>query len=319
MLDRVHVSRPVPLPTPAFRPLPVPLSAYEVSQPSGQGVAWIVEADGGLSIVDGSGGRTPIPVPDGGRAVDVSFGTDGTVWLLTTGTGGDALVFRGDPGGAFEAVPVRSSLRRIAGGPDGTVWGVDADHQVLSWAPDGTEHRHSPAGTPFADEISAGADGSVWVVSTTPRFGGRIVRRLAANATDWFDIPAPASAVRLSVGLDGTAWTVNAQGALWRLHPTGGGSFAECQVDTACQLCRFSAPADLVHEVSAGPDGTVWTLITSAGTVENPVLAWLTDPVDRRYRRLDLPVAPRRIAAAPEPALDPRAAAPARDPRADVG
>lgn len=298
-------------------PLSVPLSARDVPLPSGTGAVWVTDAAGRLSLAGATGTHRPVPLPAGLLAAEVSAGADGAVWLLATGARGagagpagrtllrgDAAGLRGDAAGRFEPVRLPLAAARIAAGPDGTLWIVSAGGEVFARAPDGSVRRRSPAGAPFAAEIAAGPDGSVWVVSTTPRHGGRVVRRLAAGAASWFDLPAPASATKLSVGTDGMAWTVNAQGVVWRLHPAGGGSLAECQVDTACTECRFSAPSDVVHDVSVGAEGTVWVLAGRRG--DAPALGWLTDPRARRYQPVPVPGRPVRIAAAtPDPLLDP--------------
>jgi streptogramin lyase len=274
---------------------PRPLSARDVRRPSSLAAAWIVDGTGALAFVTRTGAHDAPRLPDGFRAEEISFGADRTLWVLATG-GGRQVVFRRRPGSdSLEIVPVAVPLSRIAGAPDGTLWMVSARGEVLLLEPGAAECRRSPAGEEFATEISAGADGSVWIVSTVTRAGGRIVRRRDGADGFWRDLPAPAAATRVAVAPDGMAWTVNARGVVWRLHPEGGGNLAECQVDTACSECRFSAAADSVREISVGPDGSVWVL---AVRDSNPTLMLLTDPLARRYVIVPTPQGGVRVAGA---------------------
>jgi streptogramin lyase len=273
----------------------LPVSARDVPGPSNAGMAWIADATGRLLGVDQSGRQRQRSLPAGLRAREISVGPDGTLWLLAAGAEARPMLAR-QVRGEFDAVPTSLPAVRIAAGTDGTLWTVTDHGEVWSLRPDGSERRHSPAGEHFAAEISTGLDGSVWIISTATRYGGRIIRRLAAASDTWFELPAPAAATKVAVAPDGMAWTVNAKGAVWRLHPQGGGNLAECQVDTACSECRFSAPADLVRDVSVGPDGTVWVLASSGPT--GPVtLRWLADPLRRQYRVVPTPLRPVRVAA----------------------
>jgi streptogramin lyase len=274
---------------------PRPLSARDVRGPSSLAAAWIVDSTGALAFVTGTEAHDAPRLPDGFRAEEISFGADGTLWALATG-GGRQVVLRLRAGSdALEIVPVAVRLSRIAGAADGTLWMVSARGEVLWLKPGAAVCRRSPAGEEFATEISAGADGSVWIVSTLTRAGGRIVRRRDAEDGFWRDLPAPAAATRVAVAPDGMAWTVNAMGAVWRLHPEGGGNLAECQVDTACSECRFSPPADSVREISVGPDGSVWVLALRGS---KPTLMLLIDPLARRYVIVPTRLAVVRVAGA---------------------
>jgi streptogramin lyase len=229
-------------------------------------------------------------MPAGVRAREISWGADGALWVLP---GADRVVLRRSASGPFDTVRVPVAVSRIAGGPDGTLWMLGAGGEVLALAPDGASRRHSPGS--FATEISVGADGSVWVVSTVARSGGRVVRRLEGD--EWFDLPAPAAATKVAGAPDGMAWTANSKGDVWRLHPLGGGNLAECQVDTGCAECRFSRPAQVVREISVGPEGSVWVLAVPAAG-EAPALMWLADPLRREYRAVPTPGPAVRVTAA---------------------
>jgi streptogramin lyase len=273
------------------RPVLLPLSADDVLHGRAAFGAWILDDRGDLIRID-SAEAYSYSVPAATGCQEISVGADGTVWLLPSGPGS---VLRGSIAGGFEIVPVPAPMRKIAGGPDGTLWAVTTEGEVLSLDADGATCHHSPRGVDFAAEISVGMAGDVWIVSSTPRYGGRIVRRLLGRPDTWFDLPAPASATKLAVSPDGMAWTVNAIGAVWRLHPEGGGSLAECQVDTACAKCRFSVSDARVREISVGPDGTVWALAAADGA--ETALMWLESPAERRYRVVPTPRPAARVAA----------------------
>jgi streptogramin lyase len=273
-----------------------PLSARDVRRPSLAAAAWIVDSTGTLAFVSRSGAHELHPLPDGCRGEEISCAPDGILWILAA-AGERQVVFRRRPGSdSLEIVPIAVRLSKIAGAPDGKLWMVSTRGEVFSRGPGGTERRHSPRDEEFATEISAGADGSVWIVSTITRAGGRVVRRLDGGDRVWRDLPAPAAATKVGVAPDGMAWTVNAKGAVWRLHPNCGGNLAECQVDTACSECRFSSPADVMREISVGPDGSVWVLALRDSN--EPTLMLLNDPLSRRYLVVPTPEPAVRVAGA---------------------
>jgi streptogramin lyase len=292
--------------TPAHAPvhltiLPVPRSARDVPAPSEAAMAWVIDEAHQLVAVDRDGTQTPRPLPDGRRALEVSCGADGTLWVLADGPsgpggGGDgALLIRYAPSVTVETIQPPVAVSKVAAGPDGTLWLVNRDGEVLSMTAGGETRRHSPAGESLAEEISVGPDGSVWVISTTSRYAGRIVKRLSDPDGGWFDLPAPASATKVGVAPDGMAWTINSRGEVWRLHPLGGGSLAECQVDTACSECRFSVGQHVMTEIGVSPDGTVWTIGTADGD-DRPALRRLADPARRAYETIATARRPLRVA-----------------------
>jgi streptogramin lyase len=261
--------------------------------PSSGSIAWLLGDSGEVLAVDTSGALVDV----GGaiRARAISAGSDGALWLLPAEIGaGDVIVRRQN--GHLESLAVPAPAQKIAGGPDGTLWMLSVAGEVFSVRGGEVRTRHSPPGIAFATEISVGLDGMVWIVSTATRFGGRIVRRLSDLPDRWYELPAPASATRISIGNDGMAWTLNAKGEVWRLHPRGGGNFAECQVDVACTNCAFSPPGAFAREISAGADGTVWVL-ASRTPDDLPGLFWLADPKARRFAAVQTQVHPIAVAA----------------------
>jgi hypothetical protein len=145
---------------------------------------------------------------------------------------------------------------RLAAIPSGGVWVVSEAGEAWRFDSNGSGVRVLPSGA--VEEISVGADGQVWVVSREHRFGGRVVRRFLQTESAWYSLPPPASAVKIAGAPDGMAWTVNSKGDVWMLHPLGGGNFPYCEVDTACERCRFSSVENPVDDIAVGPDGCVW-------------------------------------------------------------
>jgi streptogramin lyase len=166
------------------------------------------------------------------------------------------------------------------------LWGIDDALEVWSfrfgaqpdeWIREGEKN--------FAEEISVGGDGRVWVVSTEERYAGRVVRWRARGDQAWTSLPAPSSAVKLAAAPDGVAWTINSMGAIWRLHPLGSGNFAECQVDTDCDRCIFGGRRDFAKDIAVDGNGSVWAL--SLDSVQGGYqLLRLTDKSSKRFERV---------------------------------
>lgn len=295
MVTESHAARHLTL-------LPLPLSARDVPQPTAAAMAWVIDESGQVAGVDRSGAEDPRVLPAGLRASEVSYGADDTLWVLAAADRGtESILVRFSPAGDSEIVIAPFPVRKIAAAPDGALWLITTSGEVVTMQPSGEVGRHSPPGEPFAEEVSVGPEGSVWVVSTTSRYAGRIVKRLTHPSGEWFDLPAPASATKLGVAPDGMAWTINSRGEVWRLHPLGGGSLAECQVDTACSECRFSATREVMTEIGVGPDGTVW-VIGATGTGGQAALMWLADPHQRRFSTVPTRARPVRVAGGVLPA-----------------
>ena len=275
----------------------LPLSARDVCFPSAESKAWIIDASGRLYMVNQEGDYECWSLPPGLHAKELSSQADGTLWLLAVSREGSIVLLRQRSNGPYDPIVVAEAFDRIAASDDGTVWAITTAGEVLSLRPGEPTRWHSPRGAVFATEISTGPDRSVWVVSNMTRYGGRVVRRRDPLTARWIDLPAPAAATKITIASDGMAWTVNAKGAVWRLHPSGGGNLAECQVDTACTECRFSRPTDFVREISVSRAGTVWVLAASDST-DALTLRWLVDPLARRYQAVRLPFRPVRVAAA---------------------
>lgn len=219
--------------------------------------------DENLSVVqcDSVGKTQPVHLSESVLPRDLCVGPGGTLYVLAD-DGDTSSVFRLDDADAADwaKMQCRSRLRRLACAPDGALWAIDDAGGLRSFGFGGGADEAQVEGQDFAEEVSVGGDGRVWVVSTEPRYAGRVVRWRARGQHTWTSLPAPSSAIKLSAGPDGVAWTVNSMGAIWRLHPLGSGNFSECQVDTDCDRCIFGTRREFARDVSVDPAGTVWAL-----------------------------------------------------------
>lgn len=112
-------------------------------------------------------------------------------------------------------------------------------------------------------DIAMGPDGTAWAISTMTQEGGAlIIGSDPGHYGTWHKIPPPAAADRLSVGPEGTIWTVNDKGEVWALKPQGGGYIA-------------SPPSvDFALDIGAGADGSVWITSTDVNATGNVLKRW---------------------------------------------
>jgi streptogramin lyase len=202
-----------------------------------------------------------VALPEGVEPVDICVGPGGLLLVLSDAEDGSEIHKATDRlATGWNRLEVAARLRRIASGPDGRIWAVDEARGVLvRRAEDGTLERR--AEDDFADEISVGGDGRVWVISTEERYSGRVIKWLdGVGGGDWVSMPAPSAAVKLAASPEGVAWSVNSMGAIWRLHPLGSGNFSECQVDIDCDKCLFGGRRDFAKDIAVDGSGTVWFL-----------------------------------------------------------
>lgn len=223
--------------------------------------AYVIDEDLSVWRCDQNGMMDKVTLPESIDPIDISIGPGGILHLLTHGNNASR-IFRATDKQAtdWQQIEVPMVLKRIACGPDGRIWVINEAGGVLVFHPDeGTLEPRSESER-FADEISVGGDGRVWVISTEERYAGRVVKWLVESNGEWTSLPAPSAAVKLAAAPDGVAWTINSQGAIWRLHPLGSGNFAECQVDTDCERCIFGTRRDFAKDIAVDANGTVWAL-----------------------------------------------------------
>lgn len=218
--------------------------------------------------------------------LDVATGPGGLLHVLCAGVTGSKVLRANDKQATrWEEIEVETRLQRIACAPDGRIWAIDDAGGVLVLHPENLTPTYHSVRESFADEISVGGDGRVWVVSTEERLAGRVVKWLIESEGAWTSLPAPSSAVKVAAAPDGVAWTINSLGAVWRLHPLGSGNFDECQADTDCNKCLFGGGlSDFAKDIAVDAGGTVWALGTEYTTGGYQLLR-LDDKASKRFVR----------------------------------
>ena len=93
-----------------------------------------------------------------------------------------------------------------------------------------------------ANDISVGADGSIWVIGATPVAGGYNIHRWTGNSWQRVD----GGATEIAVAPDGTPWVVNDQGNIYRRVGN-----------------QWQQLPGLAKDISIGADGSVWIVGTN--------------------------------------------------------
>ncbi|MBT3342109.1 MAG: hypothetical protein HN404_03835 [Gemmatimonadetes bacterium] len=178
---------------------------------------------------------SPAPVPSGMRGT-VVLGDDGA-----TARGFNAQV--SDFQITSESVwsEVTGSASKISVGSNGTVWTVGRGNDLTVWRGSGSGTDWEKMGLDDVYQIAGSPNGTAFVVKqdrTIQHFDG----------SEWFQIDGVASDI--SVGSDGTVWTVGRQpyGAVWR--DTGDGRGWQ----------EMGLPDDGAVQVDGGPDGTAYVV-----------------------------------------------------------
>jgi virginiamycin B lyase len=183
------------------------------SGPSGPVLAMIGGNTPGLAKVSAEGTLTRVALPGGVGADSVAVGTDGTMWAATLN--GNA-VFRVGPDGAAStiALPAKSNPASIAAAPDGSAWVVEVgSKKVARISAGGSLTEFAFPGTPR--ELTVGADGNVWVTSSTPN--PRVVRVLSGITPSNTAPPAIASPAGSA---NGAGTVLTATNGSWSFQPT---------------------------------------------------------------------------------------------------
>lgn len=182
--------------------------------------------------------------PIRGAAVDLSIGADGVAFAVDRD--GKAWIRRPAPGAGWMGIPgsftrIDAASERLAWAVDpagaifrfgGTFWqrvegraldiGTGPEGAVFAVAANGVLVRFDPGRGAFAEvpqapgnlsRVDVDARGFPWVVEAS----GRIHR---FDGTAWVTLPGTAR--DLSIGVDGTAYSVGTQGQLWRWVPGNG-------------------------------------------------------------------------------------------------
>lgn len=261
---------------------------------AGRSLVWCISAFGEIFSVTSSGVVKNAGFPSAwiGRRIDVE--PRGRVWVLASHrhTGELFLHLRDAQTATWRVVCRVSEVTELAAG-NGGVWLLTRDRLDLLNEAGNLQRTHY---LPFlAQDVSESSDGSLWVVAGQGRLGGRSLYRLLPVTEQWSELPHPIAAIQVSCAPDGTAWTTNSKGHVWRIHPDGPGHFKECLEHADCRGCLKSPSTESVEEVSVGIDGEIWCRIGSVREGETRIARLL--PRTARLLVLPGPVRAIRIAA----------------------
>jgi hypothetical protein len=142
-----------------------------------------------------------------GTAHDIAVGPNEEAWIISTIPTRGGFKVRWWDGDEWHTLPGATGGMRIAVGPLGTPWIVDADKRILRH--DGVRWVQLPGS---ANDIGIGADGTPWVIGTNLMPKGFGIFRW--NGVDWVRTDSGASAI--TVGRDGLPLVVNSEGESFR-------------------------------------------------------------------------------------------------------
>lgn len=254
--------------------------------------AWAATENGEVFKISATGRTIDCPLPRGWRALQVRVSGDRAAWAMAQRERGRYALFRRDPCGSSWTQAAERERPYIIGAALEGVWLVEA-HGLFQVC--GANTIRGPALRFDALSVSQGADGSLWAIGGERRFGGAAVWRYLSEEGRWLKLPPPAAAVCIAAAHDGSAWTVNSRGDLWRLHPDGAGSFPECGMNANCRNCFYTPARSVVRDISVDQAGILWFL--AGGATDQHLIGLMISFETRAARRHRMPGRIRSIAA----------------------
>lgn len=244
---------------------------------------WTINNSGQVWTVGPQTPEAQVQVP--GTALDISVGADATTWLIVRQQDGVSLQWYDAKARQWHPVGVSFIPQKVAGAPDGIAWVLSDRGEVWRVRPGIDAVLAAVPGS--ASQITAGADGAVWVLTLESQPGGtgNVIRRLDAATGGWLAIPfeADAAAARLAGAPDGMLWVIDEKGAVWVVGAQS----------SAVRLTGQSMAAD----ITVGADGMVWIVGTAAQPGgDGNVIEWY-DRAAGEWNPLPSPAAAVRVAA----------------------
>lgn len=181
---------------------------------------------------------------------DISISANGTMWAVTIDplatekeAGGGGVVKYKEPKGKKWITMESGGATKIDGGPSGSkAYIINNKGEV--WQLEIKKEPKQLAGAGFAREISAGADGTVWVISNEPVHGGGLIQYLEND--HWIKVPGEIGGNKITGTPDGKALIVNVNGMIAKVTKEGG--FEQMTGD------------GFAKEVSVAPDSSIWII-----------------------------------------------------------
>ncbi|MGZ3667027.1 MAG: Vgb family protein [Ktedonobacterales bacterium] len=163
----------------------------------------------------------------------------------------------------------------LAAGPDGNIWFTEPQQsKVVRMAPSGQTSEYAIPGTaPY--QISAGPGGSLWFIDAG---GPRLGRITPQGTTTFYSLPESrlSGISGFAAGSDGNLWYIDGQ-HVGRVTPAGTTTIFRFPAD-------FPAVEGIPTPLIAGPDGNLWALDLTPGTLWRITPRGLTTRVDISVR-----------------------------------
>lgn len=268
------------------------MSSHLTDKPSlREAVLWAVDFKGSIIRMSANGRLEHVPLPDCWEARHIAA-LRSDVWVTAADGYRHRLFHLACNGQSWIESANLESGSPIRSDVEGSVWQIEqtALRKIGNFQPvEQIELEFPPV------DVSFGSDGTLWALGGGRRFGGSFVWRYLAAEGRWLQLHAPAAATRICGAPDGTAWTINSRGDLWRLHPNGAGGFNECGFNPDCRNCFYSSGPNGMRDLSVDMNGTVWFVTQKGGDCD--MLCVMTDFTTRRSRRMPLSTRLRSIAA----------------------
>lgn len=243
--------------------------------------------DGSLTTITSAGVVEELSFIDGWRATRAIWSSGGTIWVSAIGFGSNSL-WRADQNGGWHCVLTTGEPILLAGAVRNEAT-VSLSNQVVAVDFKGTCMPVVPTPADLKD-MCVSTTGDFWAVAGKSAYGGYGVQRFSLIEQRWMSLPPPARAVRISAASDGTAWSVNSRGELWRLHPLGAGNFKECSQTTSCRNCLYSPQSLNVRLVSDDGSGGLWFASEAPNLAQE--IGYFANLGTRRVKRFASPISP---------------------------
>lgn len=181
---------------------------------------------------------------------DISVSANGTLWAITIDplateqqAGGGGLVkYKKPKSNKWEALE-SGGATKIDGGPKGAkAYTINNKGEV--WQLEIGKKPKQLSGDGFAREISAGADGTVWIISNEAVHGGGSVQYLEGE--HWVKVPGEIGGNKITGTPEGQALVVNIDGMIATISKDGS--------------TEQKTGDGFAKEVSMAPDGTTWVI-----------------------------------------------------------
>jgi len=183
--------------------------------------------------------------------VNVTYGSDGNLWMyLTVTASGGHVIAKMTPTGTFTTYTISHTVNDMTLGPDGNIWftGINGSNGTVGYITStGSETQY--VSTHSAGHIATGPDGNLWVTGTN-----YITRVTPTGTVTDFSLTGNTYPTEVTAGPDGNVWYSASNTGL--SYPASVGRVTPTGTVTVFPVTSNSGPQPL--GITTGPDGTVW-------------------------------------------------------------